>query len=122
MKVWIGYWLMLVAVLHTVAMFMFFPAPLTDIFKRGVFDSIGTEPLLGAVAWFGLFGGLLFIVGMAVNSLERSTQGVPMSMAWAILALTVLGIVLMPASGFWLALPAVVGILFQQRQLKSRAA
>lgn len=122
MKVWIGYWLMLVAVIHTVAMFIFFPAPLADIFKRGVFDSIGNESLLGAVAWFGLFGVLIFIVGMAVNSLERSAQGVPVSMAWAILALTVLGIVLMPASGFWLALPAVVGILFQQRQLKSRAA
>ena len=122
MKIWIGYWLMLVAVIHTVAMFIFFPAPLADIFKRGVFDSIGTEPLLGAVAWFGLCGVLLFMFGMAINALERSAQGVPLSMAWAILALTVLGIVLMPTSGFWLALPAVVGILLQQRQLKSRAA
>ena len=122
MKVWIGYWLMFVALIHTLVMIVLFPSVLAEIVKRGIFNSVGDDPLIGAVTWFGLFGVLLFIFGMAIKTLEYSNQGVPLSMAWAILVLTVLGIVLMPVSGFWLALPAVVGSFIQQRHLKAKFA
>lgn len=114
MKIWIGHWLVVVALIHTLFMFVVFLDPLQEIIKQGVFDSIGNEPLLGAVAWFGLFGGLLFVLGLAVTALERSPQGIPTSLGWSILALTLLGILLMPASGFWLALPAGIGILWKR--------
>ncbi|WP_020397266.1 DUF6463 family protein [Thiolinea disciformis] len=120
MKVWIGYWLMFVALIHTLVMIVLFPSVLAEIVKRGIVNSVGNDPLIGAVTWFGLFGILLFILGMAIKDLERAGQGIPLSMAWAMLILTVLGIILMPVSGFWLALPAVVGIFLQQRQLKAK--
>jgi hypothetical protein len=43
MKIWIGYWLMLVAILHTIVMFVVFYQPLLEIVRRGVFNSIGAE-------------------------------------------------------------------------------
>ena len=58
-----------------------------------------------------LFGVLLFACGLAVAALERAGAPMPRALGVCLLALTVLGVVLMPASGFWLAFPPAVVIL-----------
>lgn len=109
---WIGPWLLIVAVVHTVFGLVFFAPVLGSMLERGLFNSVGSDAMAGAVTWFLLFGGPLALVAWQVWLTERRAASAELRvMGWCILALTALGLLLMPASGFWLALPAVWGLL-----------
>lgn len=110
---WKGLWLLAVAAVHTAFALVVFTAPLREIVRRGVFDSVGDDPMLGAVVWFVLFGVVLALLGWAVLQIERAGALAGASLrplGFGVLALTLLGIVLMPASGFWLALPPALAL------------
>lgn len=118
MKRWIGNWLMGVAVLHTGFAVVVYGGVLRSMAQRGVFDTVGGDPLTGAVAWFVLFGVLMFACGLAVASLEKAGAPVPRALGVCLLALTVFGVVLMPASGFWLAFPPAFALLARAGQAR----
>ena len=112
MKHWIGRWLIGVAIIHTLFAVVAFGKVLLSVVQRGVFNTVGTDPMVGAVVWFVLFGAVLFICGLAVSALERSSPNpLPKSLGWCLLALATLGVILMPASGFWLAFPPAIAVL-----------
>ncbi len=112
-QTWKGLWLLGVAAVHTVFGVVVFQPQLQEIARRGVFDSVGTDPMLGAVTWFVLFGALFALLGWAVLLVERHAALAPVplrALGVGLLALTALGIVLMPASGFWLVLPPALAL------------
>jgi hypothetical protein len=116
---WKGLWLLGVAVVHTVFAVVVFQPQMREIVERGVFDSVGTDPMRGAVSWFVLFGGLFALLGWAVMLVERQAALAPVplrALGAGLLALALLGIVLMPASGFWLVLPPALALCLQPRQ------
>lgn len=115
MKRWIGRWLIAVSIIHTVFAVVVFGKVLASIVQRGVFNTVGSDPMTAAVVWFVLFGVVLFICGLAISALEHASTGLlPKSLGWSLLALVALGVVLMPVSGFWLAIPPAVGILLRR--------
>jgi hypothetical protein len=89
-----------------------FNKQLISVVQKGVFNAVLGDAMTALAAWFVLFGGALFICGLAVDALEQSsTDQLPKSLGWSLLALTVVGVCLMPASGFWLAFPPALAIL-----------
>ena len=117
MKSWIGLWIIGISIIHTVFALIFFRAGLDSIVKDGIFNTVGQDPLRAASVWFLLFGFLLFILGLVLVAWEKSTRTpLPVSAAWGLLFLGVLGIALMPVSGFWLIFPPVVAILLNSRR------
>lgn len=110
-KYWIGYWLMGVAVLHTVFAVVAFGEVLLSIGQRGVYDTVGTDPMTGAVVWFVLFGGVLFVCGLLIRQMEKARQPLAACVGWNLLGLVAIGVVLMPVSGFWLAFPPAIALL-----------
>lgn len=116
---WKGLWLLAVAVVHTLFAAVAFQPQLHQIAQRGVFDSVGTDPMAGAVTWFVLFGGVFALLGWAVLLVERHAAPVSIplrGLGAGLLALTLLGIVLMPTSGFWLALPPALALCWRPRR------
>lgn len=106
----VGRWILAVAAVHTVFALVVFRAELVGIVRAGFVDTIGHDPMRGAVAWFVLFGGALAVAGVAVDELEK--REAPLRRAGVVLAaLVALGLAWMPASGFWLALPAIAVML-----------
>ncbi len=104
-----GRWLLGVAGLHTLFALVVFSAELRAMARDGFLDVVGEDPMRGAVAWFVLFGGALAFAAVAVDELEA--RGAPLGRAAvALLTFTALGIVWMPVSGLWLALPAIVSM------------
>jgi hypothetical protein len=106
-----------VAVLHTLYAAVVFPTQLQEIVQRGVFNSVQKDPAVGAVVWFVLFGVLFALLGWAILLAERNAALTPVplrGLGAGLLALTVLGIVLMPSSGFWLALPPALALCWPQ--------
>lgn len=114
---WKGQWMLAVAVLHTLYAAVVFPTQLQEIVRRGVFNSVQKDPAVGAVVWFVLFGVLFALLGWAILLAERNAALAPVplrGLGAGLLALTVLGIVLMPSSGFWLALPPALALCWPQ--------
>lgn len=103
---WRGRALCAIAGVHTLVAGVEFAPVWRELWAAGVVDSVGRDPLRGAVAWFFLFGVLLALLGLAVDELERQTPAWHSpTLAVGLLVLVLIGVTLMPASGFWLALP-----------------
>ncbi len=109
---WIGHWLMLVAAIHTVFGLVVFQADLLAMARLGFFDTVGQDSRRAAVVFFMLFGFLLAVLAQATTALERGGQHALLRpMGWSLLLLCAMAVVLMPASGFWLAGPALWALL-----------
>jgi len=117
-KIWIGRWLLAVAALHTVAGCFFGARVLPQLWERGVFNTVGNDPMSGVIVWFLLFGVVLAILGLAVTDLERHDRFDSARMLGAgMFMLSLAGVVLMPASGFWLVFPPAIALLRRNRFL-----
>lgn len=109
---WIGHWLMLVAAIHTVFGLLVFRADLLAMARLGLFDTVGEDPQRAAVAFFMLFGFLLAVLAHATTAMERADQHAMLrQMGWSLLLMCALAVLVMPASGFWLAGPAIWALL-----------
>ncbi|WP_296920270.1 DUF6463 family protein [Polaromonas sp.] len=115
MKISIGRCLMAIALLHTVYAPWKYGGPLLDIAGRGFYNSIAGDPQRAAATWFVLFGAGLFMLGLTVAALEKqhATQALK-PIGWALLVLGCVGVVLMPASGFWLVFPPAAVLLLRK--------
>jgi hypothetical protein len=85
--------------------------PLLAMLRDGLFDGVGVDPWRNAMVWFLLWGFLLGVLGLLAHHTERAGLALPRSFALAFGALCVLGVVLMPASGFWLGIVPVAMVL-----------
>ena len=112
MKNWVGRWLIAVSVIHTIFAVAVFGEVLASIIKRGVFNTVGGDLMTAAAVWFVLFGAMLFIGGLAISALEKASPArLPKSIGWSLLVLGIVGVTLMPASGFWLVFPPAIAVL-----------
>jgi len=116
MKAWISKWLIFVSAGHTVVGVILFSNIYREMISKGLVGSVTSEKT-AAAAWFLLFGFLLFITSLLIAVIENhDTLNIPNSIGISLFALTTIGVILMPASGFWLVYPAVIAILFKNRK------
>lgn len=113
MKAWIGRWLVGVALVHTALSLVVFREVFASVLSRGVLATVSSDVATGLAAWCVLFGGALLLCGLAISALERAASGAPLpkSLGWGLLTLALAGVILMPASGFWLAFPPALAVL-----------
>ena len=111
-KIWIGNYLITVAALHTIAAFLLFGPVFVGMLERGVFNTVNRDPLRSAATWFLLFGGPFFLLGMTINSLERKPDFTEAPLlGLGLLLCCIFAVILMPTSGFWLAMPAAIALM-----------
>ena len=111
---WMGRWFMVVAVLHTALAVVMFKEQWMEIAQSGVVDAVTASATRGKAAWFGLFGVLLCLFGATIDALESVGRPQPLLVSAGTLLLAVIGIALMPKSGFWFVLPPVVAALIRR--------
>lgn len=116
-KIWMGRWLLWVAALHTLFGLAFGAKVLPGMLERGLFNTVGSDPMAGVVVWFLLFGAAMAILGIALSELERGEHfHCAGKLGAGTLMMTVTGVVLMPASGFWLVFPPAIGLIMRNRR------
>jgi hypothetical protein len=118
MKTWIGKTLIGIGVVHSIGGFLFFRPILSVLLNEGLFNTITVGGDLGreAAFWF-LFGGFaLMLIGGLVDRLERFGEHLPAFLGWSFAVLTILGVIVMPASGFWLLIPPTAGMIRRSRR------
>ena len=105
-RIWIGRWITAVAALHTLFAIIVFGQIFLKLGQSGWFDSVGVDPMLNAAVWFMLFGAPLALLGITVHAMEKTGKiFAAQSLGWGLFLLGVVGVTLMPASGFWLIFP-----------------
>lgn len=111
-RAWLGHWLLGVAALHTVFALVVFSGVYRAVLERGLINTVGRDPMVAAAVWFMLFGFVLALQALAITALERAGEhGVLRRQGWGLLAMALLGVALMPTSGFWLAFPPALVLL-----------
>ncbi len=116
---WIGRWLIFVAAIHVAYAAVVFPDQLETIARTGWWGGLQRDAMLVAVTWFVLFALPLLMAGVAIHAMERQGCHLPTALAWWLLATAALGIALMPASGFYLVLPAAAAILVRAKRARA---
>jgi hypothetical protein len=116
MKNWQGNWIIAVSAGHTLFAVIMFTAEYTSLYNNGIINSLSTDRSAAAV-WFFLFGQILFITGLLIKQFNSiNNKLVPLSVSLNLLLLTVIGITIMPESGFWLMFPPVISLMMQHRK------
>lgn len=108
----LGTILMGIAVLHEVVGVFFYSSALSDILQAGFFNTINPPYWeRDAAFWFLMFGITLFLMGWIAQWMLEHTGTIPRFFSWGLLVMCVLGVLMMPASGFWLAIPVAILML-----------
>lgn len=113
LKNWIGKWVIFVALGHSVMASILFGKTYRDMVINGLYNSVNSEKI-GLAVWFFLFGLILFVVGMVISVIEKNGLQISKSIGVALLLPTIIGVVLMPVSGFWLMFPAILAIFYRR--------
>ena len=116
MRTHIGQLLMGTGALHTVIGVLGFRRTLVEIHRGRYLNTIGRDPERNAVLWYLTTGALLVILGQLARSAQARTGEVPRSLGWGLLSISVPGVVLLPASGFWLVLGQALLVLTKARR------
>ncbi len=119
MKAWIGKALIGIGVAHSIGGFAWFWPILGVLVDEGLFNTIvvNGNPEREAAFWFLFAGFALMFIGSLVDRLERLDEGIPLFVGWGFAVLTVLGAMIMPASGFWLLIIPTIGMIRRRRPL-----
>jgi hypothetical protein len=116
MKNWQGNWIIAVSACHTLFAVVMFAAEYSSLYDNGIINSLTTDRSAAAV-WFFLFGQALFITGLLIKHFDSvNNSRVPVSVTLNLLLLTVIGITIMPDSGFWLMFPPLISLLKKHRK------
>ncbi|TQV89324.1 DUF6463 family protein [Aliikangiella coralliicola] len=116
MKHWKSTWIIGVAILHTIYAIVVFGEEYILLFENGLFNSV-SSPRSALAVWFFLFGQLLFVVALLVQAIERSDSKEKTKLTGInLLLMTIIGVTIMPASGFWLMLPPAIAMLLSKSE------
>ncbi len=118
-KAWMGNYLYAVAILHTIVAVIYFHQALLSMLQAGLFNTVRQDPVAGRAAWFLLFGALMALLALTIKALEQQQALPARSLGIGILLLAVLGVVLMPKSGFWFAFPPGLVLIWRKERRRS---
>ncbi len=99
-----GRWLIGIALVHALFGLWLGRDAVAAIARDGLLDAVDGRPARSLVFWFLLLSPLMAMLGQLVVADARRGQPPPRVLGWELLALVLACGVLMPASGFWLAL------------------
>ena len=113
----VGWSLVIIGIIHNLFGLVAGWQLLLDAADAGLIGVWDAPPTRGRIFWFLVTGFALIAIGLLATQLERSVVAIPWSFIVFFGLLTLTGVVLMPASGFWLLLfPVAVCLIRRLRR------
>ena len=100
----VGWSLVIIGIIHNLFGLVAGWQLLLDAADAGLIGVWDAPPARGRIFWFLVTGFALIAIGLLAAQLERSGVAIPWSFIVFFGLLTLTGVILMPASGFWLLL------------------
>lgn len=114
-KRWAGRAIIVIGILHTAFGLIGFTPTLMDIANNGLFNGVGADPMRGATVWFLFAGFFMLTTGLATDKLEELGAAATLKkLGIALMIIVILGVVLMPVSGFWLMFPPAIALILKK--------
>lgn len=109
----VGLLLMLTGLLHTVVGLFGYMNQLNPIVADGLWNTVSEGQWERTTAfWFMMFGFMLIFLGYTADwIMKKKGITLPAAFGWMLLAVCLVGVVIMPVSGFWLGLPQAIILL-----------
>jgi len=111
MKRWVGRSIVAIGLLHTVFGLVGFRNILAMLLREGIFNTVNGQPDREMAFWFIFFGFLLIVFGALIDWCESKGIKLPLFLGWGLLTITIIGVMLMPVSGFWLVIVPSIGAI-----------
>lgn len=120
-----GYLLIAISVIHVLVGVWLFAEPLADIIRNGVFNTVAPDPFTPYfdredAFWFMIAAPLLFTLGQLCCWAEAQRITLPAFLGWNLLAISLVGVLIEPISGFWLLIPPAILILIGSRTASTK--
>ncbi len=109
-------------VLHLATGLVAFGPPLLGMIGDGLVNTIGADVERNNAWWFLVAGGFLVITGLTIRWALRTAGQLPAVLGWGMILISALGVVVAPASGFWLVLVEGVLLVYVSRRLRPRVS
>ncbi|MBB4037220.1 hypothetical protein GGR21_003137 [Dysgonomonas hofstadii] len=114
MKIWRYSGILFIAtgLLHTIVAILLGAGTYMQMIKQGLFDSVNDDFEKGFAFWFLICGLLIMMLGFLAHAFIKQTgKPLPVLLGYILLAVTILGCIVEPVSGFWLFLPQALIII-----------
>jgi hypothetical protein len=117
-----GFLWMIVSILHGIVGIFFYAPQWQAIAQDGWFNVIAPNPFTPIfdredAFWFMFLTPFIFLIGKLCVWVDQQKLHLPISFSITILATVLVGLFLMPISGFWLALLPAVLMLYASTKL-----
>jgi uncharacterized membrane protein len=112
-----GIFLLATGILHSIVGIVMCKDDLWAIIKGGLFNTVKEDDFSRQIAfWFLVCGVIIIILGHVLHYYIKKTQKpAPILLGYYLLGLSVIGCIIIPASGFWLFIPQALIILFAKQ-------
>ncbi len=119
---WIGRWIMAVASIHMILTPILFTAQISEIIDLDVLKTGILEHDLGKVVWFFMYSFPLLVVGHMIDRDEKRGDFSPYqeTMISMLTLMTLLALILIPMSGYWMMIPALIGLIAKNKIANER--
>jgi hypothetical protein len=116
-----GYWWIIVSMIHGGVGAIVYSAQWQAIARDGWFNAVEPDPLAlvfdrGDAFWFMFLTPFIFLMGQLCLWAERQHLTFPIAIGGTLLGTTLVGLFLLPISGFWLVLPPVLMMIVTSHQ------
>jgi hypothetical protein len=100
---WCGWFLIATGIGHAAVGLVLFRHPVADVLREGIVNTVRGQYDREAAFWFLLFSPVCAALGHLVNrAVARGDGEMLRFMGGALLGIGVVGVLLMPVSGFWI--------------------
>ena len=89
---------------------------LTEIVRSGFVNTINDEMDRNAIFWFLFAGFIMIVLGKLMQDCLDADWRLPKWLGLSLLALSLIGCMMMPVSGFWLVIPQALLIINTRRK------
>jgi hypothetical protein len=112
-----GIFLLATGVLHSIVAVLLGIEDLLAIFRDGLLDAVGEDVSREFAFWFLICGIVIIFLGQVLHYyIKKEQKPAPLFLGYYLLALSVIGCIIVPVSGFWLFIPQAVIIIFAKRR------
>ena len=115
MRAWIGKYVAGVGTVHTVSGLVGLRDTFADLIRDGLVNTVNGQPEREFAFWFVAIGLFWVVLGALIDHDERRGQPLPGFLGWALGALTLVAVAIMPLSGWWLFFIPVFALVRRSR-------